>query len=104
MLFITLYMSIVPNIGRFHIQKLKFSKVELLRKKKIFFHAQNLHFVVQKVSLWSVVFSSVSCWVHMYKERFFCVDNLPLFWYFVDFLSQKMESGNKTKMIAGNTF
>lgn len=40
----------------------------------------------------------------MYKERFFCVDNLLFFWYFVDFLSQKMESGNKTEIIAENTF
>lgn len=50
--FITLYMSIVPNIGRFHIQKLKFSEV-VIYKKEFFFHAQNLHFVVQKISLWS---------------------------------------------------
>lgn len=40
----------------------------------------------------------------MYEKRFFCVDILPFFCNFVDSLSQKMESGNKTKMIAGNTF
>lgn len=36
----------------------------------------------------------------MYEERFFGVDILPFLCNFVDSLSQKMESGNETKMIA----
>lgn len=40
----------------------------------------------------------------MYEERFFSVDSLPFFCNFVDSLSQKMESGNRRKMIGGNTF
>lgn len=50
LLFITLYILIVPNIGKSHIQKLKSSYMELL---ELFSHAQYVHFfMVQEVKLW----------------------------------------------------
>lgn len=48
LLFITLYILIVPNIGRSHIQKVKSSDMELL---ELFSHAQYVHFMVQEVKL-----------------------------------------------------